>query len=184
MSSELQRLEDLSLFKTQAYIDGKWVNSLSGATFDVYDPSTGSLLGSMPEMAAEDAVSAITAASKAFSTFKTITARKRGQLLRRWYDLIVEHKNDLATLITLENGKPLAEALDETQYAADFLEWFSEEAPRIYGETIPASVAGRRVQTIREPVGVCGLITPWNWPAGMASQQQYLSVIKRLIEAR
>lgn len=170
MASELRRLKDSSLFKTQAYINGIWVESQSGARFDVYDPCTGNLVGSMPEMAGEDTSSAIDAASKAFSTFKTITPRKRGQMLRRWYDLIVENKTDLAILITLENGKPLAEALDEVQYAADFVEWFSEEAPRIYGETIPASTVGRRVQTIREPIGVCGLITPWNWPAGMVGQ--------------
>jgi succinate-semialdehyde dehydrogenase / glutarate-semialdehyde dehydrogenase len=175
MASELRRLKDPSLFKTQAYINGEFINARSGSTFDVHDPCTGDVIGTMPEMGAEETELAIDAAWKAFVTFKTTTARHRGRLLRKWYELMMENIDDLATIITLENGKPLAESRSEVKYAAEFVEWFSEEAPRIGGETISASTAGRRVYTTREPVGVCGLITPWNWPAGMVCQLSRVS---------
>lgn len=176
MASPPPSLADLSLFKKQAFIDGLWTAAESGSTFDVEDPSTGDVIATMPEMDTEDVEKAIKAASKAFSSFSKITARERGQILRRWFDLITDNASDLATLITLENGKPYHEALSEVHYAAAFVEWFSEEAPRVYGETIAASVPGRRVYTIREPVGVCGLITPWNWPAGMVSPSSCHSI--------
>lgn len=111
-------------------------------------------------MDAEDTKLAIDAAAAAFPEFRKMTGRQRSKLLRKWYDLCVENSEDIARLITWENGKPLADAKGEATYAANFFEWFSEEAPRIYGDTIPASIAGNRVVTIKEPVGVCGLITP------------------------
>lgn len=114
----------------------------------------------MPEFDAEDTKLAIDAAAAAFPEFRKTTGRQRSKMLRKWYDLMVENSEDIATLITWENGKPLADAKGEATYAANFFEWFSEEAPRIYGDTIPASVVGNRVVTIKEPVGVCGLITP------------------------
>jgi succinate-semialdehyde dehydrogenase / glutarate-semialdehyde dehydrogenase len=163
MIHNVPSLKDESLFKTQAYINGQWVNSRSGQTFEVQDPATGKLIGTMPEMANDDVDHAIDCAQKAFLTFRKTTNRERSKMLRKWYDLIMANEDDLATLITWENGKPYYEAKDEVKYAADFVEWFSEEAPRIYGETIPASVDGRRVYTMKEPVGVCGLVTPWNW---------------------
>lgn len=167
MSSPQPTLADSSLFKTQALIDGVWIGAQSGNNFDVHDPCTANIVATMPEMDAEDVEKAIEAASKAFSSFSKTTARERGRILRRWFQLISDNISDLATLITLENGKPYYEAVSEVEYAAAFVEWFSEEAPRLYGETIPSSFLGRRVYTVREPVGVCGLITPWNWPAGM-----------------
>jgi succinate-semialdehyde dehydrogenase/glutarate-semialdehyde dehydrogenase len=115
-------------------------------------------------MDASDTELAIAAAAEAFKTFKTWTGRERSKILRKWYDLMIENQEDLATLITWENGKPIADARGEALYAANFFEWFSEEAPRTYGDTIPASVPGNRVITIKEPVGVCGLITPYVTP--------------------
>lgn len=122
-------------------------------------------------MSREDVAEAIQHASTAFKTFKLTTARERARLLRRWYDLMVENSADLATLITWENGKPLADAKGEVTYAANFFEWFSEEAPRVYGDNIPSSIAGNRIVTMRQPVGVCGLITPWNFPAAMITRK-------------
>jgi Aldehyde dehydrogenase family len=147
-----------------------------GLTLCAIDPTSGKLVGTAPEFDAADTQKAIDAAAAAFPSFRTKTGRERSKLLRKWYDLMVwyngwnigsiltgkqvENAEDIARLITWENGKPLADAKGEAAYAASFFEWFSEEAPRIYGDTIPASVAGNRVVTIKEPVGVCGLITP------------------------
>lgn len=153
-------LNDKSLLKSQAYVNGKWVGARSGKTFEVQDPATGKTIGSMPEMNKEDIDLAIKAAVDAFPSFKRTTGRQRSKMLRKWYDLMVENSEDIAKLITWENGKPLNDAKGEATYASSFFEWFSEEAPRLYGDTIPASVAGNRVYTVREPVGVCGLITP------------------------
>jgi len=125
----------------------------------------------MPEMNKEDIQVAIDAAAAALPEFRKKTPRERSKMLRKWYDLMVENAEDLAKLITWENGKPLADAKGEIAYASNFFEWFSEEAPRIYGDTIPATVAGNRVYTIKEPVGVCGLITPWNFPAAMITRK-------------
>lgn len=126
----------------------------------VADPSTSALIGTSPEFDTNDTQSAITAAADAFPEFRAKTGRERSKLLRAWYDQMTANAEDIATLITWENGKPLADAKGETTYAANFLEWFSEEAPRVYGNTIPTSVPGNRVWTLKEPVGVCGLITP------------------------
>jgi succinate-semialdehyde dehydrogenase/glutarate-semialdehyde dehydrogenase len=136
------------------------VPAKNGETFKVTDPSSGKLIGRVPEFDAEDTKIAIDAAAAAFPSFRKKTGRERSKLLRKWYDLMMENSEDLATLITWENGKALQEAKGEVNYAAGFFEWFSEEAPRTYGETIPASIAGNRIVTIKEPVGVCGLITP------------------------
>lgn len=125
------------------------------------DPSSSKLIGTCPECSKEDAESAISIAAAAFPSFRKITARERSRMLRKWYQLMMDNQEDLARLITWENGKPLADAKGEVAYAAGFFEWFSEEAPRADGDTINASIAGNRVFTIKEPVGVCGLITPW-----------------------
>ena len=122
----------------------------------------------MPEMNKDDVQLAIDAAAAAFPKFRKTTARERSKMLRKWYDLMVANAEDIARLITWENGKPMADAKGEAAYAANFFEWFSEEAPRAYGDTISATVAGNRVFTLKEPVGVCGLITPWNFPAVFA----------------
>ncbi|KAK4247187.1 succinate-semialdehyde dehydrogenase [Corynascus novoguineensis] len=171
-STMAPKLRDPSLFKQDVcYVNGEWVKARSGKTFEVYDPATGQLIGTCPEFDAKDTEKAIAAAAAAFDEFRHKTGRERSKLLRKWYDLVVENADDLATLITWENGKPTADAKGEVTYAANFFEWFSEEAPRIYGDTIPSSVPGNRVFTIKEPVGVCGLITPWNFPAAMITRK-------------
>ncbi|OQU94905.1 hypothetical protein CLAIMM_01190 isoform 2 [Cladophialophora immunda] len=165
------KLRDPSLFKENAYIDGEWVPATSGQSFKVQNPATDEVLGFCPEMSKKETDAAIDAAREAFQSFRNTSARQKARLLRRWYDLVTENADDLATLITLENGKALSDAKIEVEYAASFLEWFSDEAPRIYGDVIPATVAGNQVLTIREPVGVCGLITPWNFPAAMVTRK-------------
>ncbi len=153
-------LKDQSLFKQQAYVNGQWIDAKSGKTFAITNPANGKEIGKMPEMNKDDTQNAIDAAAKAFISFRKTTGRERARMLRKWYQLMMDNIDDLAKLITWENGKPLADAKGEVTYAANFFEWFSEEAPRNYGETIPASVAGNRVFTTKEPVGVAGLITP------------------------
>ncbi|KAL4869410.1 hypothetical protein BDV12DRAFT_167720 [Aspergillus spectabilis] len=164
-------LKDKSLFIQKAYVNGEWVDAESGKTFEIHDPATGKLIGTCPEFSASDTEKAIQAATEAFPRFRSTLARERARMLRRWYQLMIDNAEDLATLITWENGKPLADAKGEVNYAASFFEWFSEEAPRIYGDTIPASVPGNRVITVKQPVGVCGLITPWNFPAAMITRK-------------
>ncbi|KAL2210385.1 succinic semialdehyde dehydrogenase [Sarocladium strictum] len=171
-STMAPKLNDPSLFKQDVcYVNGEWVAAKSGKTFKVTDPGTGADVGTCPEFTASDTDAAIEAAAAAFPAFKSKTGRERARLLRRWYDEMVANSEDIATLITWENGKPLADAKSEATYAANFFEWFSEEAPRAYGDTIPATVPGNRVFTTREPVGVCGLITPWNFPAAMITRK-------------
>lgn len=166
------KLKDPSLLKQNvAYVNGQWVGAASGKTFEVTDPSSGLPIGTAPEFNTSDTEKAIAAAASALPSFRTKTGRERSKLLRKWYELTMANAEDLATLITWENGKPLADAKGEVTYAANFFEWFSEEAPRIYGETIPASICGNRVVTAKEPVGVCGLITPWNFPAAMITRK-------------
>ncbi|KAH8596794.1 Aldehyde/histidinol dehydrogenase [Bisporella sp. PMI_857] len=172
MPHSVPKLMDQSLLKTHvAYVNGEWVAANSGKTFEVTDPSSGKIIGHAPEFDSADTQKAIDAAYAAFPSFKTTTGRERSKLLRKWYDLMIENADDLAKLITWENGKPLADAKGEVIYAANFFEWFSEEAPRIYGDTIPASIPGNRIVTLKEPVGVCGLITPWNFPAAMVTRK-------------
>jgi succinate-semialdehyde dehydrogenase/glutarate-semialdehyde dehydrogenase len=171
MSNTMWQLKDPSLLKTQCYVNGEWVSAASGKTFDVHDPATGKKIANMPEFNKADTEKAISAAAAALPSFRRTTGRERSKLLRKWYDLIVQNVDDLATIITWENGKPFADAKGEVNYAAGFFEWFSEEAPRVYGDTIPASIAGNRVFTVKEPVGVCGLITPWNFPAAMITRK-------------
>ncbi|WPH01881.1 glutarate-semialdehyde dehydrogenase davd [Acrodontium crateriforme] len=164
-------LNDRTLLKSQTYVNGKWIDARSGMTFEVTDPASGKVIGTMPEMDKTDVDAAIKAAADALPAFRKTTGRERAKMLRKWYQLMVDNADDLAKLITWENGKPLADAKGEVSYAANFFEWFSEEAPRVYGDTIPASVPGNRVFTIKEPVGVCGLITPWNFPAAMITRK-------------
>ncbi|KHJ30879.1 putative succinate-semialdehyde dehydrogenase nadp+ [Erysiphe necator] len=172
MDKSAFKLKDSSLLKTNvAFVNGEWVSSKSGKTFNVFDPASGNLIGQVPEFDKEDTEAAIKAAADALPTFRAKTGRERSKILRKWYDLMVENASDIAQIITLENGKPLAEASGEVAYAANFLEWFSEEAPRAYGDTIPASFTGNMIAVVKEPVGVCGLITPWNFPAAMLTRK-------------
>ena len=171
MSHSTPPLKDESLLKNQAYVNGKWVSAKSGQTFEITDPATGKVIGKMPDMQKDDVEMAIGAAAAALPSFRKTTAKERGRMLRKWYELVVDNADDLTWLVTSENGKPLFEARSEIEYAANFFHWFSGEAPRIYGDTIPASEASRRTYTIKQPIGVCGLITPWNWPAGMITRK-------------
>lgn len=171
MGHSIPPLNDQSLFKSQAYVNGQWIDAKSGKTFEVHDPSTGKLIGTMPECDKSDTEAAIKAAADAFPAWAALTGRQRGRMLHKWYQLMVDNSEDIAKLITWENGKPMADAKGEAAYAAGFFEWFAEEAPRNYGDTIPATIPGNRVFTIKQPVGVCGLITPWNFPAAMITRK-------------
>ncbi|KAF5597536.1 aldehyde dehydrogenase C-terminal [Fusarium pseudoanthophilum] len=171
MANAVPQLRDPSLFIQKNFINNEWVDSISGKTFNVYDPATGSTIGSCPESTPEDAERAIQAASAALPVWKSATGRDRSRILRQWYELVLDNKDDLATLITLENGKPKVDAVGEVLFAASFIEWFAEEAPRIYGDVISHSQSSFRVSTLKEPIGVCGLITPWNFPAAMVARK-------------
>ncbi|KIX06696.1 uncharacterized protein Z518_04672 [Rhinocladiella mackenziei CBS 650.93] len=165
------QLNDPSLLISKAYVNGEFVDSSTSQTFDVHDPATGKKIGSCAEFNREDTAKAIAAAVDAFASFRKTLPRERATMLRHWYNLMQENAEDLATLITWENGKPFNDAKGEVAYAANFFQWFSEEAPRIYGDTIAASVPGNRIITLKQPVGVCGLITPWNFPAAMITRK-------------
>ncbi|MCJ1440343.1 MAG: succinate semialdehyde dehydrogenase NADP+ linked [Stictis urceolatum] len=170
-NSSIPKLKDSSLLKSQAFVNGEWINAKSGKTFEVKDPATGKIITTVPEFTKADTDSAIASAAAAFPSYRKTTGRERARMLRKWYQLMMDNQEDIATLISWENGKPFAEAKGEVAYAASFYEWFAEEAPRDYGDTIPASVPGNRVFTIKEPIGVCGLITPWNFPAAMITRK-------------
>ncbi|KAJ5728378.1 hypothetical protein N7493_004708 [Penicillium malachiteum] len=171
MSYSVPKLRDPSLFVNKNYINGQWIDSVSGKSFNVHDPANGNLIGSCPESVDQDAEIAINVAASALPTWRARTGRDRSRILRRWYELVQENKEDLATLITWENGKAGPDAAGEVQFAASFLEWFAEEAPRVYGDVIPHSQPGFRVSVLKEPVGVVGLITPWNFPAAMITRK-------------
>src|SRR5436309_4275354 len=148
-----------------------WIETGSGETFEVLNPATGEVLSEVPRLGAAETRRAIAAAAEAFPRWSSLLARERAQILRRWADLIVEHLDDLAELLTAEQGKPLAEAKAEIVYAASFLEWFGEEAKRIYGDTIPTYMQDRRVVVLKQPIGVSAGITPWNFPAAMPTRK-------------
>ncbi|KAF7559816.1 hypothetical protein G7046_g4321 [Stylonectria norvegica] len=171
MPQPTPKLNDPSLLKTSCYVNGKWVDAQSTKVFSVENPSTGAEVAQCPEFDEQDTEAAILAADTAFASYRKTPARTRARLLRKWYDLMIENADDLARIITLENGKPFADAKAEVIYAANFFEWFSEEAPRMYGETIEASLPTNRIVTLKQPVGVCGLIAPWNFPAAMITRK-------------
>lgn len=158
-------LKDPSLFRTQAYINGRWADADDGAVLTVRNPADGSVLGTVPKMGATETRRAIEAANAAWPAWRALTAGARARILRRWFDLIVENQEDLAVIMTSEQGKPLAEARGEVLYAASFIEWFAEEGKRIYGDVIPPHLADKRIVVTKEPIGVCGAITPWNFPS-------------------
>ncbi|KAJ9157395.1 Succinate-semialdehyde dehydrogenase [Pleurostoma richardsiae] len=164
-------LKDPSLLVDKNYINGEWIDSESNKTFTVTDPATGELIGTCPESTTKDAQAAIDAAATAFPAWRSLTGRERSRILRRFYELVIENKADLATIIAWENGKALPDANVEVMLAAGFLEWFAEEAPRIYGDVVPHSAQGNRITILKEPVGVCGLITPWNFPLAMLARK-------------
>jgi succinate-semialdehyde dehydrogenase / glutarate-semialdehyde dehydrogenase len=165
------KLQDEKLFRQHCYIDGEWVDAIGRATFAVTNPATGEKLGTVPRMGAEETRRAIEAADRALPAWRGKTAKERAQVLRRWFDLMMAHQEDLATLMTAEQGKPLAESRGEIAYAASFIEWFGEEGKRIYGDTIPSHGIDKRIVVIKEPIGVCAAITPWNFPAAMITRK-------------
>ncbi|KAF4820948.1 Succinate-semialdehyde dehydrogenase [Colletotrichum siamense] len=171
MGHTVPTLKDGTLFIQKCHIDGQWTEAATGRTFEVHDPATGHLVGTCPECDATDAESAIRAAENTFGSFSQLTGRQRSKILRKWYDLMVENLDDIAILITWESGKAFADAKGEAVYAANFLEWFSEEATRSYGDTFVPTTKGMRVHGIKQPIGVCGLITPWNFPAAMVTRK-------------
>ncbi len=165
------KLSDQSLFRQQGYIGAEWVDADNGDTFEVTNPANGAVLGTVPRMGRAETARAIAAAEAAYPAWRALTAKERGTRLRRLYELMMEHQQDLAALMTAEQGKPLAEAQGEVAYAASFLEWFAEEGKRVYGDTIPQHQADKRIVVVKEPVGVCASITPWNFPAAMITRK-------------
>jgi len=163
--------ESYLLLRSDAYIDGAWVTADDGARFPVTDPATGATLAEVPDMGAAETRRAIEAAEAAWPAWRTLTAKERATILRRWFDLQLVHQEALAQLMTAEQGKPLAEARGEVVYGASFVEWFAEEAKRVYGDTIPAHANDRRIVVIKQPVGVVAAITPWNFPIAMITRK-------------
>lgn len=164
-------LRDPGLLKAACYLDGQWADADSGETIEVRNPATGECIGTVPNMGAAETRRAIIAATSAFAAWRVRTAEERSRILRRWYELMIEHTEDLALLMTAEQGKPIAESRGEIAYAASYIEWFAEEARRVYGETIPSPWHDKRIIVTREPVGVCAAITPWNFPAAMITRK-------------
>ena len=165
------QLKDQGLFKQQCFINGEWVDSDNGDTFDVINPSDLTIVGTMPNASKTETIRAIEAANNSWSDWKKLTGKDRSIIIRRWHQLILDNIDDLALIMTLENGKPIADSRGEIVYASWFTDWFSEEAKRTYGKTIPSTMAGRRIMTIKQPIGVCGIITPWNFPAAMITRK-------------
>ncbi|PWF65381.1 succinate-semialdehyde dehydrogenase I [Shewanella sp. BC20] len=164
-------LKDPSLLRQQCYINGQWCDAQSKETVAIANPATGAVIASVPVMGQVETQAAITAAEAALPAWRALTAKERGAKLRRWFELLNENSDDLALMMTTEQGKPLAEAKGEVTYAASFIEWFAEEAKRVYGDTIPGHQGDKRIMVIKQPVGVTAAITPWNFPAAMITRK-------------
>ncbi|MBW8298467.1 MAG: NAD-dependent succinate-semialdehyde dehydrogenase [Hydrogenophaga sp.] len=167
----MQTLKEPGLFRQQALIGGQWTPAVSGNTIDVIDPASQSVVGTVPDMGTDETRAAIEAASAAYAPWKKKTHAERAALLEAWHVLMLEHIEDLALILTTEQGKPLDEARGEIRYGASFVKWFAEEARRIEGHTIPSPTPDRRIVVLKEPVGVCGIITPWNFPNAMITRK-------------
>jgi len=165
------KLQNEQLLRSTNFIAGKWTGADDLATFDVHDPASGAVLGSVPRCGAGETRRAIDAANTAWPAWRALTARRRAQLLQVWCKLIIEHADDLAQIVTAEGGKPLAEAKGEVLYGASFVEWFAEEGKRTYGESIPSPAASNRLLVVKQPIGVCAAITPWNFPLAMITRK-------------
>ena len=165
------KLRDPDLLRTRAFIGGKWLDAANGATHSVVNPATREPIGTVPDMGVAETRQAIEAASQAFPAWAALTAKERAAILRRWYELLMANQEDLATLMTAEQGKPLAEAKGEISYGASFIEWFAEEGKRLYGDVIPTHQSDRRLLVLRQPVGVVAAITPWNFPLAMITRK-------------
>ncbi|PLP95207.1 succinate-semialdehyde dehydrogenase (NADP(+)) [Pseudomonas sp. FFUP_PS_473] len=159
------------LFRQQAFINGQWLDAPDGAYQQIFNPANGEKIGQVPNLGADHARLAIASANAAWPSWRSLTAKERSTLLKRWHSLMLEHADALAEILTLEQGKPLAEAKGEILYAASFIEWFAEEAKRIYGDTIPSHKADARIVVSKEPIGVVAAITPWNFPAAMITRK-------------
>ncbi|ABI39984.1 succinate semialdehyde dehydrogenase [Shewanella sp. MR-4] len=164
-------LKDPSLLRQQCYINGQWCDAQSKETVAIANPATGVVIASVPVMGQAETQAAIAAAEVALPAWRALTAKERGAKLRRWFELLNENSDDLALMMTSEQGKPLAEAKGEVTYAASFIEWFAEEAKRVYGDTIPGHQGDKRIMVIKQPVGVTAAITPWNFPAAMITRK-------------
>jgi succinate-semialdehyde dehydrogenase/glutarate-semialdehyde dehydrogenase len=164
-------LKDQTLFRQQCYINGVWSGTADGSAIPVNNPATGEIIGTVPKMGASETHGAIDAANKAYPAWRAKTAAERSAILRRWFESMLENQEDLAVLMTAEQGKPLAESRGEIAYAASFIEWFAEEGKRVYGDTIPTFQRDKRIVVIKEPIGVCAAITPWNFPAAMITRK-------------
>ncbi|GGX95691.1 succinate-semialdehyde dehydrogenase [Massilia dura] len=171
MQTFRESLKDPTLLREQCYLAGEWLSASDGATIEVTDPATGVVLGRVPDMGAAETRRAIDAASAAWPAWRALMARERSALLERWHGLMLEHADDLATIMTAEQGKPLLEARGEVLYAASFIKWFAEEGKRVYGEVIPSPGQHQQLVVVKEPVGVCAAITPWNFPAAMITRK-------------
>jgi succinate-semialdehyde dehydrogenase/glutarate-semialdehyde dehydrogenase len=165
------KLKDAALLRQRSFIDGEWVDADSGDTIEVHNPATSALLGSVPDMGAAEARRAIDAAHAAQPAWARKTAGERARLLRKWFELMMSNQEDLAVIMTAEQGKPLAESRGEIAYAAAFIEWFAEEARRVYGDVIPGHQPDKRILVLRQPIGVVAAITPWNFPAAMITRK-------------
>jgi succinate-semialdehyde dehydrogenase / glutarate-semialdehyde dehydrogenase len=164
-------LKDSKLFREQCYIDGRWVDADEKKTAAVHNPASGAVLGTVPRMATAETKRAIEAAERAWPAWRAKTAKERAVILRKWFDLMMANQEDLAQIMTAEQGKPLTESRGEIAYGASFIEWFAEEGKRAYGDTIPSPWADKRVVVMKQPIGVCALITPWNFPNAMITHK-------------
>src|SRR5688572_29419402 len=164
-------LKDMGLFRQQCYIDGAWVDADGKATVAVYNPADGQQIGTVPNLGAQETRRAIEAANAAWPAWRSKSAKERAAILRKWFELMMAAQEDLAVLMTVEQGKPLAESRGEIAYGASFIEWFAEEAKRVYGDTIPAQATDRRIVVIKQPIGVCAAVTPWNFPNAMITRK-------------
>ena len=164
-------LKSPSLLRQQAFLAGRWCDADSGATFAVTNPATGEVIGHVPDMGADETRRAVDAAQAAWAGWRRRTAKERSAILRRWNDLMLAHADDLAAIMTAEQGKPLAESKGEIAYAASFIEWFAEEGKRVHGDTLQSPAGDKRLLVVKEPIGVCAAITPWNFPAAMITRK-------------
>ena len=164
-------LGDPALFRQQCYVNGGWIDAKSGRTIEVDNPATGEIIGAVPALGEEETRAAIEAAGAAWAGWRSRPAKERANLMRRWFDLMMAHQEDLAVLMTSEQGKPLAESRGEIAYAASFVEWFAEEGKRVYGDVINHPLPGKRIVVLKQPIGVVASITPWNFPAAMITRK-------------
>jgi succinate-semialdehyde dehydrogenase / glutarate-semialdehyde dehydrogenase len=171
LEENVVKLKNPLLLRDRCLVDGHWISAANGKVIEVSNPATGEMIAAVPSLSETEVEHAVAASNRAFATWSTRSAKDRATVLRRWFDLMVENADDLAALMTAEQGKPLAEARGEALYAASFVEWFAEEAKRVYGETIPAPTTDKRIIIMKQPIGVCAAITPWNFPAAMITRK-------------